>query len=78
MQKPTRMDQHPAPVTAIQTAAGLTEPIGRTKTVLERGQRPTPVTAIQTAAGFDKPTISNLLTFYVIILVCLPRKIEPI
>jgi hypothetical protein len=53
MQQLTRMDQHPVPVIAIQTAAGLTELIGRTKIVLERGQRPIPVIAIQTAAGFD-------------------------
>ena len=53
MQQLTRMDQHPIPVIAIQTAAGLTELIGQTKMALEGGQHPIPVIAIQTAAGFD-------------------------
>jgi len=64
MQKLTRMDLHPIPAMAIQTAAGLIEMIGRMKIVLEGGQHPIPVMAIQTAAGFDKPTIFYLLIFY--------------
>ena len=47
------MGQRLAPVTEIQTAAGLTELIGRTKMVLEWGRRLAPVTEIQTAAGFN-------------------------
>ena len=53
MQQLTRMDLHPVPVMAIQTAAGMTEPIGQTKIALEWGQHPIPVIVIQTAAGFN-------------------------
>ena len=47
------MDQHPVPVMATQTAAGMTELIGQTMIAPEWDQHPVPVIAIQTAAGFD-------------------------
>jgi hypothetical protein len=46
------LDQHPIPVIAIQTAAGLIDLIGQMKVVLHGDQHPSPVMALQTAAGF--------------------------